>query len=420
MLVLKNPENYSFEPELKKLINEAKIIKSSLYGDMEEDSSVKGWLSPVHSAVQLELINQKAAQVRSNADVFVLVGVGGSNQAARAVIESVKVPEDIKKPKILYAGNTLSAFEIEHILSQLEGKSVIINVIAKNFETLEPGSHFRILRKYMMDRYPSEEIGKRIILTGTRGSHLENISKELDATFLEFPLTIGGRYSAFSPVALFPLAVAGLNISSYLKGANDMYKHITENPENDAVRYAAIRNFLYKRGYTIEQLALFEPRMMYFAWWWRQLFGESEGKDKKGIFPSFTLYSEDLHSMGQYMQDGLRNIMETFISVEDVGASVLVPADTSLDDGFDYLDGKDFVEINRAASQATITAHKDGGVPCLEFALSKIDEYHYGQLFYFFMAACAISGKLLGVNPFDQEGVEEYKRSMFKILGKKQ
>lgn len=395
---------------------QAEQIRRALYGNPQEDAGVKGWLCPEESAVQLSRIKQKAEEVRRDADVFVLVGVGGSNQAARAVIKSVR--PQTKAPEVLYAGNTLSPYELADTLTALDGKSVYINVIAKNFETLEPGSHFRVLRRYMATRYSSEELSKRIILTGTRGSLLETISGQLGSTFLEFPVPIGGRYSAFTPVALFPMAVAGLDIDAYLAGAVDMYHILSEVPDNIAVQYAVARNLLHRSGYDIEQLAVFEPRLSWFAWWWRQLFGESEGKDGKGIFPSSAVYSEDLHSMGQYMQDGRRNLIETFLTADDPGAKLPVPNDPDLFDAFDYLNDKDFTEINCAAFEATLEAHRNGGVPCFEISIPQIDEYHFGQLYYFFMAACAISGKLLGVNPFDQEGVEEYKRSMFVKLGK--
>jgi len=420
MLTLKFRKFYpeSLPPADKEaLITDAEQARLSLYADKQADPGVKGWLAPLESAVQLNYIKTLAADIRANADVFVLVGVGGSNQAARAVIKAVK--PHVNAPEILYAGNTLSAYELADTLAALADKSVYINVIAKNFETLEPGSHFRVLRRYMSKRYSPDELGRRFILTGSRNSRLEEISKEMGCAFLEFPVEIGGRYSAFSPVALLPLAAAGLDIDAYLKGADEMYRHIAETPGNIAVQYAVSRNSLYRQGYTVEQLSVFEPRLYWMAWWWKQLFGESEGKDSKGIFPASAIYSEDLHSMGQYIQDGRRNLIETFIIAENSGASLVLQPEELTADGFDYLDGMDFNEINRAAYLATLEAHSAGGVHCLEISVPCIDEYNFGRLYYFFMAACAISGKLLGVNPFDQEGVEDYKRSMFKKLGKR-
>ena len=383
--------------------------------DPDADSNVRGWVHCDEAAVQLDAIKEKAAEIREHADTFVLVGVGGSNQAARSVIEALRRP---KGPKIVYAGNTLSAAYLSDVLAELHDKSVYINVIAKNFETLEPGSHYRILRSLMESIYGAPEMAKRVTLTGTRGSLLEKIAKDNGHLFLEFPVTVGGRYSAFTPVGLLPLAAAGLDIDSFISGGRDMERLLSAcGAENPAVRYAALRNLLYKKGFLVEVLAGFEPRLAYFNKWWWQLFGESEGKNGTGIFPSFAVYSEDLHSIGQYMQSGQRILMETFLSVEKPGASLVVEGDR-VEDRFDYLNGWDFTDINRAAETATLEAHSSGGVPCTKISVDRLDEYHFGQLFYFFMLSCAVSGKLLGVNPFDQDGVERYKKSMFKALGK--
>lgn len=383
--------------------------------DSKKESDVKGWMDPQISPEVMDTIKTKAAEVRKNADIFVIVGVGGSNQAARAVIKALDTGST---PKVLYAGNSLSAHYLSGVLEQLEGKSVYINVIAKNFETLEPGSHFRILRNCMKKWYGFENISSRIVVTGTYGTRFEEIAKENGYTFLPFPDAIGGRYSAFSPVGLFPMAVAGVDIDLLLDGVNDMAKEIQNNACNIAVRYAVLRNALYQQGYNIEMLVNFEPQLNYFSKWWVQLFGESEGKGLSGIYPAYASYSEDLHSMGQYMQDGRRNLIETFISVENPLGCLTVPEDKQFRDGFDYLEGMDFNDINRAAETATLEAHSRGGVACMKLLIPQISEYTFGQMFYFFMFSCAVSGKILDVNPFDQEGVEEYKRNMFKKLGK--
>lgn len=381
-----------------------------------DDEQVLGWRALETSAVQLELIKAKAEEIRRKADVFVIVGVGGSNQAARAMIWAL---QDREGPEIVYLGNTLSSYSISHTLHQMEGKSVYIDVIAKNFETLEPGSHFRILRQWMQKRYSGEEMAKRIIVTGTTNSRLEEIAKENGYLFLQFPAPVGGRYSAFTPVGLFPIAVAGLHVDAFLDGVqsamDDCKAHLEDNP---AVGYAAARCLLYGKGYDIEMLVSFEPQYAYLAKWWVQLFGESEGKDKKGIFPASAIYSEDLHSIGQYMQDGRRNLIETFLSVENPKASVVIEPDAAFGDRFDYLDGMDFDQINKAAEAATWDAHVRGGVPCIGLGVEEISERTFGELFYYFMMACAVSGTLTGLNPFDQEGVEEYKRSMFAALGR--
>jgi len=390
--------------------------------ETEDRDNVLGWRTAEHSVMQLKEIRAKAEEIRRKADVFVIVGVGGSNQAARAVIEAIperRLGPEHRAPEIVYLGNTLSPHYINRTLASMEGKSVYIDVIAKNFETLEPGSHFRILRQWMAKRYSKEEMAKRIVVTGTVGSRLEEIAKENGYLFLQFPVPVGGRYSAFTPVALFPMAAAGLDVDDYLAGMAQAQEDCAAHPqENPAVTYAAVRSLLYGKGYDIEMLASFEPRYAYLTKWWVQLFGESEGKEKKGIFPACAIYSEDLHSMGQYMQDGRRNLFETFVSVKDSGASAVIEACPEFGDHFDYLDGMDFDQLNKAAEAATWEAHAAGGVPCIRLEVEKISERTFGELFYYFMVSCAISGQLMGVNPFDQEGVEEYKRSMFAALGK--
>jgi len=408
-------EQFLNDDSIKEQLKCAAIFQKELYQEKDNDK-VLGWLHVDSAAVQIDEIKKKAEEVRKKADVFVIVGVGGSNQAARAMIESLDGEES---PKIVYLGNSLSPHYINKMLKLLEGKSVYIDVIAKNFETLEPGSHFRILRKLMKKRYSKEEMADRVILTGTYGSRLEEIAKENNYTFLSFPEAIGGRYSAFSPVGLFPMAVAGLDIDKFLKGALDAEIFCMKNSDdNIAIKYATIRNLLYKKNFDVEMLVSFEPQYFYFTKWWVQLFGESEGKDKKGIFPSSAIYSEDLHSMGQYMQEGRRNLIETFLKVKNSHSSLIVNADKEFHDEFDYLDNMDFNDINKTAERATIDAHAKGGVPCIEFEIEEISEETFGSLYYIFMLACAISGRLMGVNPFNQEGVEEYKRSMFKALGK--
>lgn len=376
-----------------------------------------GWLNVSEWAGEAALTNiiEKADKVRIDADVFVLVGVGGSNQAARAVIEAL---QNFNGPEILYAGNNISAHYVNQLLKKLEGKSVYINVIAKNFETLEPGIGFRVLRKYLEDRY-GLEANKRITLTGTQESRLHEIALENSYDFLIFPDNIGGRYSVLSDVGLFPMAVAGIDVKALVEGAKDMQSNLynCDSKENIALIYATYRNLLLQKGYNIEMMAFFEPQLHYFSKWWIQLFAESEGKENKGIYPVAVDYSEDLHSVGQYVQDGQKIIFETFIDIATQNASVVLSKD-HVDDRFDYLNGKDFWDINKAAFEATIGAHGDSGIPCLKLSLPSLNEYYFGQMFYLFEFACYISGSILGVNPFDQPGVENYKGYMFKKLGK--
>lgn len=360
-------------------------------------------------------LQEKAQEIRKNTDVFVLIGVGGSNQAARAVISALQGDREIK---ILYAGNNISAHYTNELLKELEGKSVHINVIAKNFETLEPGIGFRILRNYLEKKY-GESAKSRITVTGTKGSTLQQLALNQGYDFLVFPDNIGGRYSVLSDVGLFPMAVAGIDIWSLVKGAKEMRKLLWESEPNEhiALKYATYRNLLLKKGYDIEMLALFEPQLSYFTRWWIQLFAESEGKQEKGIFPVAVNYSEDLHSVGQYVQEGQRKLFETFLEVQEQNSSLILDRKYE-DDYFAYLDGKDFWEINKAAFDATLGTHSSSGIPCLHFSIPRLDEYYFGQLFYLFEFSCYLSGIILGVNPFDQPGVENYKQDMFSKLGK--
>ena len=418
MFELTYQDNRNMVPEerQKTFGEEHKELLSYARSCPEEYRDVLGWLDPEDWASQEQIVRleEKAKEVRENADVFVLVGVGGSNNAARSVIEAL---DQRAGCKVYYAGNTLSPYEIKRMLKELEGKSVYINVIAKNFETLEPGSSFRVLRKFLKEQY-GEEAPKRIIATGTPGSHLEELCREQGYTFLTFPEPVGGRYSALSDVGLFPMAVAGVDIRKVVQGAKDMKRLLWEmdGMENPAYRYAVIRNLLYQEGIKIEMLSFFEPRYRFFAKWWIQLFAESEGKDGKGIYPVAAECSEDLHSIGQFVQDGSHIMAETFLEVKNRDASYVLEKD-QVDDRFDYLNGVDFWEINRKAFEATLKAHSEC-LPCFKITVDAIDEYSFGQLFYFFEFACFLSGKLLGINPFGQPGVEAYKGYMFKALGK--
>jgi Glucose-6-phosphate isomerase len=400
----------SFTKEYKYYLDEV-LAKEKIY----EDSL--GWLDIDEWAGEaaLKRIRDKANEVRNNADVFVLIGVGGSNQAARAVISAL--PQE-NVPEILYAGNNLSADYMNKLLKALEGKSVYINAIAKNFETLEPGLSFRVLRQYLEKRYGGGAAG-RIAVTGTKGSSLYQLALEHGYTFFTFPENIGGRYSALCDVGLFPMAVAGIDIGKLVQGAKDMRERLSAEPaeENIAFRYAAYRNFLQLKDYRLEMLSFFEPRFHYFSRWWIQLFAESEGKDGKGVYPVAGNFSEDLHSIGQFVQEGRRMIFESFLDVSEQDNSLIIAGDNKKD-YFDYLEGKDLWNINKIAFQATYEAHHLGGIPCLKLTIPKLDEYYFGQLFYLFMFACSLSGKMLDVNPFDQGGVEDYKKNMFKALGK--
>lgn len=375
-----------------------------------------GWLDTEEWADNQTLarLETLAKEIRENADAFVLIGVGGSNNAARSVIEALR-KEDA--PEIIYAGNTLSPDAMRRMLKKIEGKSIYLDCIAKNFETLEPGASFRVLRQYMEKTY-GEEAGKRMIATGTAGSSFEQLCTKCSYTFLEFPFNVGGRYTAMTNVGLLPMAVAGIDIRELVEGAKDMQKRVRaqEADENIAYQYACLRNLYYKEGYRVEMLASFEPQFRYFYKWWIQLFAESEGKDNRGIFPVAGEFSEELHSVGQFIQDGSPILFETFLDVAQKNASLVIEPDTKEDD-FDYLNGKDFWDINKAAYHATVAAHSKK-LPCMTLEVDALDAYHFGQLFYFFQFACYLSCKMMGVHAFDQPGVEAYKKQMFKALGK--
>ena len=378
-----------------------------------------GWFSVDEAAgpERVGFLLEQAARVRADADAFVVIGIGGSNQAARAVVKALR-PEN--GPAILWAGNTISACETARLLKELDGyQSVYIDCIAKNFETLEPGISFRVLRHYLEQRYGQAEAAKRIFATGTPGSTLHQLCIDNGYTFLTFPERIGGRYSVGSDVGLFPMAVAGVDVKALVQGMRDMLDELRAAPagENLALRYACLRKWMLEQGLSLEMLAFFEPRLDYFAKWWIQLFAESEGKDGTGLYPVVSSNSEDLHSIGQFIQQGSPILFETFVTVRARDASVVLPA-TDKKDYFDYLTGRDFWDINDTARRATMRAHSEGGIPCLELSIPAIDAHTLGELFYFFLFSCYLSCRLVGVNPFNQPGVESYKGYMFKNLGK--
>lgn len=417
MLNLKiEDKNPNINQELKEYMEgKRSVLNQILEGETDYKDSL-GWFHTAEWAdvEQTERIQKLADEIREEADVFVIVGVGGSNNAARSVIEAIQTD---RKVEIVYAGHTLSPYALNQMLKSLEGKSVYIDCIAKNFETLEPGASFRILRKFLYERY-GEQAGKRMIATGTRGSSLEKLCKKHGYTFLEFPQNVGGRFSAVTSVGLLPMAVAGIDMKSLVKGAADMEKQLHKggSEENPAYEYACLRNMYYEKGYKLEMLAGFEPQLRWFYKWWVQLFGETEGKENKGLFPVAAEFCEELHAVGQYIQDGAPLMFETFLDVQEQNASLYAEQDR-VEDGFDYLNGKDFWDMNKASFHATVKAHREK-LPCLILEIEKLDAYHFGQLFYFFLFACYVSARILEVNPFDQPGVEAYKKWMFEALGK--
>ncbi len=347
--------------------------------------------------------------IRQKADVLVVIGVGGSNRAARAVYECLGSKSRVQ---IEWVGLNYSAKEMNALLERLKYKEVYINVIAKNFKTLEPGLWFRVLRNWLREEY-GDEYYSHIICTGTPGSDLQKLSEDNDYYFLEFPTDVCGRYSALTPVALFPLAVAGFNIREMIGGATVMRMTLKKADHNPALMLASARNYLYEKGFKLEMLSFFEPSLERFSKWWVQMFAESEGKCGKGLYPVVGSFTEDLHSIGQYIQQGEKILYEIFLNV-------LNPEDRQIDltdipDGFEYLDGKTFGDVNKAAFKATLATHSER-FPCFEIDVVSLDEFVFGELFYFFMFTCCLSAKILGVNPFDQPGVEGYKEKTIASL----
>lgn len=402
----------------EKIRASAPVLEAVVAGEAQYQDSL-GWFSVDESAgpERVDYLLEQAARVRADADAFVVIGIGGSNQASRAAVKALRPKNG---PAILWAGNTISACEMARTLEELDGyKSIYIDCIAKNFETLEPGIAFRMLRHYLEKRYGEADAAQRIFATGTPGSTLHQLCKDHGYTFLEFPERIGGRYSIGSDVGLFPMAVAGIDIKTLTQGMRDMRDRLLAEPaeENIALKYACLRNLMLQHGFSLEMMAFFEPRLDYFAKWWIQAFAESEGKDGTGLYPVCASNSEDLHSIGQFIQQGSPILFETFIEVRERDASVIMPAETKKD-YFQYLDGKDFWDINDTARKATIEAHSEGGIPCLNLSVPALDAHTLGEMFYFFLFACYLSCKLTRVNPFNQPGVEAYKGYMFKNLGK--
>ncbi|MGO3167607.1 glucose-6-phosphate isomerase [Senegalia sp. (in: firmicutes)] len=383
-------------------------------------SDYLGWIDLPNDLDKEEFkkIKKSAKQIKKDSDVLLVIGIGGSYLGARAVIEALDKESDTQ---IYFVGNNISARYIESIKKKISGKDISINVISKSGTTTEPALAFRIFRKILEDKYGKKEANKRIYATtdSTKGA-LRKLSEEENYTTFIIPDDVGGRYSVLTPVGLLPIAVSGIDIDKLIDGAREArIEYSKENlEENEAYKYAAIRNILYNKGKEIEILANYEPHMHFISEWWKQLYGESEGKDCKGIFPASVDFSTDLHSMGQFIQEGRRNIFETVFNIENPEIDIEIKEDDKNLDGLNYLAGKTMNFVNKKAFEGTLIAHVDGGVPNIIINIPKTDEYYIGKLIYFFEKACAISGYLLGVNPFNQPGVEEYKKNMFALLGK--
>ncbi len=386
-----------------------------------------GWLDLPENYDKEEFfrIKKAAEKIKNSCDVLIVIGIGGSYLGARAAIEFIKSPlyNNLKKdtPDIYFLGNSISSTALAETLSICEGRDVCVNVISKSGTTTEPAIAFRIFKSLLEERYGKEGAKERIFCTTdkARGTLKALADSEGYETFV-VPDDVGGRYSVLTAVGLLPIAVSGADIDAMMKGAKDA-REAFKDPDlnnNDCYKYAALRNILLRKGKGIEMLTAYEPRMTMMAEWFKQLYGESEGKDNKGLFPASAIFSTDLHSLGQYIQDGVRSIFETVVWIDNPQLDVEIKRQEDDGDGLNFLAGKKMSFVNRKAFEGTILAHNDGGVPNIVLELPRADEYEFGYMVYFFEKACAISGYLLGVNPFNQPGVESYKKNMFALLGK--
>lgn len=428
-LVTEHLSRFVGEGDLKAIHNEVLSAKKTLLEGTGSGNDFLGWINlPVDlSADIVKGIKEDVGRLAPKVNVFVVIGIGGSYLGARAVIESLQsefasMESDRKFPLILYAGHTLSEDYYYQLMQVLEREDYAVAVISKSGTTTEPAVAFRIIKSHIEKKYGKEEAASRIIaITDARRGALHEIAVQEGYRRYVIPDNVGGRFSVLTPVGLLPIAMAGYDIDKLLQGARDMRELCIEGDsleDNPALLYAAVRNVLYRKGMKVEILENFVPQLKYISEWWKQLYGESEGKDGKGILPHSLSFTTDLHSMGQYVQEGERLMFETVLSVASPQHRVEIPADEQNLDGINYLLGKSLTEINRNAELGTILAHVDGGVPVLRIEIPQVDEYVLGQLIYFFEFACGVSGYTLKVNPFDQPGVEAYKKNMFRLLGK--
>lgn len=416
--------------EVDYLAAQVRTAHEQLHNGTGAGSDFLGWVDlPVnYDKEEFARIQKAAEKIQSDSDALVVIGIGGSYLGARAAIEMLThsfyniLPKGKRKtPEIYFVGNNISSTYTAHLLQLLEGKDISVNVISKSGTTTEPAIAFRIFRELMETKYGKEGARKRIYATTDQAKGaLKKLATEEGYESFVIPDDVGGRYSVLTAVGLLPIATAGVDIDAMMKGAADAREEYA-NPnlaENQAYQYAAVRNALYRKGKTTEILVNYEPSLHFVSEWWKQLFGESEGKDFKGIYPASVDFSTDLHSMGQFIQEGNRNLFETVIQVAEVPEHITIGTDKDNLDGLNFLSGQTMDFVNKKAFQGTMLAHSDGGVPNLIVNLPDMTPYTFGYMVYFFEKACGVSGYLLGVNPFDQPGVEAYKKNMFALLGK--
>ncbi|AAM24998.1 MULTISPECIES: glucose-6-phosphate isomerase [Caldanaerobacter] len=416
--------------EIEYMEKHAKLSLEMVLKANAQGNGFLGWvnLPRDYDRAEFERIKKAAHKIQSDSDVLVVIGIGGSYLGARAAIEMLShsfynlLPKGKRNtPEIYFAGNSISSTYLKDLLELIADKEVSINVISKSGTTTEPAIAFRVFRDFMEKKYGKDKARSRIYVTTDRekGALKKLADSEGYETFV-IPDDVGGRYSVLTAVGLLPIAVAGINIDEMMEGAYEASTVYTKEDlsENISMQYAILRNILYRKGKAIEILVNYEPRLHYFAEWWKQLFGESEGKDQKGIYPASVDFTTDLHSMGQFIQEGSRNIFETVLNVEKPAKDIIINEDRDNIDGLNFLAGKTIDFVNKKAFEGTLLAHTDGGVPNLVVNIPEITPFYFGNLVYFFEMACAISGYINGVNPFDQPGVEAYKKNMFALLGR--
>ncbi len=416
--------------EFEAMKDYVKAAHDMLHNKTGAGNDFLGWIDlPVnYDKEEFARIKKAAEKIRSDSDVLVVIGIGGSYLGARSAIEmlshsfyNILDKSKRKAPQILYAGNSISSTYMAELLDAVEGKDISVNVISKSGTTTEPAIAFRLFKELLEKKYGKEGAKERIYATTDKKSGaLKNLSDAEGYETFVVPDDVGGRYSVLTAVGLLPIAAAGIDIDKIMQGAADAREEysVADLDKNQCYQYAAARQALLRKGKNVEMMINFEPSLHYFGEWWKQLFGESEGKDNKGIFPAAADFSTDLHSMGQYIQDGMRILFETGISVKNPRKNITIDATEDNIDGLNFLAGKTIDFVNSKAAEGTALAHTDGGVPNLLVTIPEINEYYYGKLVYFFEKACGISGYLLGVNPFNQPGVEAYKKNMFALLGK--
>lgn len=423
-------EKFISKEEIKKIEPIIAQSHKTLVERTGKGNEFLGWIDLPNEIKEEDIsdILFEAEKIRKKADIYVVIGIGGSYLGARAVIEALQhnfnsLQTDRNNPYIVYAGNTLNEDYIADLLDVLDKRDYCLTVISKSGTTTEPALAFRILKAHLENKYGKQEAKERIIaITDKEKGALKTLSNEEGYKTYIVPDNVGGRYSVLTPVGLLPIAVAGFDIKSLVEGAKSMRNTLLNNTcleLNPAWQYAAYRNILYNKGKSIELMVNYSPNLIYFSEWWKQLYGESEGKEGKGLFPASVSNTTDLHSMGQYIQEGKRLMFETTLDVESSNKKVEISYDNENRDGLNYLLSKSLTEINHKAEQGTFMAHIDGDVPQIKISIERLDEENLGALIYFYEFACGLSGYTLDVNPFDQPGVEAYKKNMFALLGKK-